>query len=529
MKKSIYKRWDGTQEPFSLKRTEILEKFMDNILKGMSPNRSMMQMLWRGFPLAGMNFRMMGLEEMIRELERQKKDLFSTYTLEKAFDQPMDDLKFLLTQEAVSRREMGAPDSPSYEQLPPGLLEKLKQLKNFEFIDNESQEMLSAWQNRENDILELYEFYSEYAHKFTGDQDVDFDQALELMRQIKSIEKIRQKILTGQFETIDATELQRLLGERAERSFHILIQLPDMIAEEGIIEFGQKGFEMTPRGMRALGELAFGKLYHHIKRDRQGGYSGNATQTGEIEPDSSRPYQFGDRFDLDISKTIRKALAKRPSPGGNPHLEPEDFYVREQAQLITSTTVILLDLSWSMSWFGRFESAKKVALALDHYVKTRFPKDKFHVVGFSTEARELKGKELALAVWDETNPFTNLQGGLRLAMQLIKKSGNRNNRVLVITDGQPTAYYEGEHLLVELPTDVFGLSPNACKATLAEVRKVTARGMHIETFMLDNNPVLVEFTREISKINRGRAVMCVPGKLGELILVEEIKRRGGRI
>ncbi|UCE50987.1 MAG: hypothetical protein JSV31_17135, partial [Desulfobacterales bacterium] len=135
MKKSIYKRWDGTQEPFSLKREEILEKFMDNILKGLSPNRSMMQMLWSGFPLAGMNFRVMGLEEMIRELERQKKDLFSTYTLEKAFDQPMDDLKFLLTQEAVIRRKIGAPDSQSYEELPPGLLEKLKQLKNFEFID----------------------------------------------------------------------------------------------------------------------------------------------------------------------------------------------------------------------------------------------------------------------------------------------------------------------------------------------------------------------------------------------------------
>ena len=529
MKKAIYKRWDGTQEPFSLKREEILEEFMDNILKGMSPNRSVIQMLWRGFPLAGMNFRVMGLEEMIRELEQRKKDLFSTYTLEKAFDQPMDDLKFLLAQEAMTRMKIGAPNSPLYDELPPGLLEKLNQLKNFEFLNKDSQEMLSMWQNRKNDILELYEFYSEYARKFTGDQDVDFEQALELMRQIKSIEKIRQQIMTGRFETIDATQLQKLLGERAERSFHILLQLPDILTEEGIVEFGQKGFDMTPRGMRALGEMAFGKLYHHIKRDRQGGYLGNALQSGEIEPDSSRPYRFGDRFDLDISKTIREALVKRPGPGGHLSLEPDDFYVREREQLITSTTVILLDLSWSMSWFGRFESAKKVALALDHYVRTRFPKDKFHVVGFSTEARELKGSELALAVWDETNPFTNLQGGLRLAMQLIKKSGNRNNRVLVITDGQPTAYYEGEHLHIELPADVLGLSPNACKATLAEVRRVTAKGMHIETFMLDNNPVLVEFTREISKINRGRAVMCVPGKLGELMLVEEIKRRGGRI
>jgi len=41
-------------------------------------------------------------------------------------------------------------------------------------------------------------------------------------------------------------------------------------------------------------------------------------------------------------------------------------------------------------------------------------------------------------------------------MDLIKKSGNRNNRVIVITDGQPTAYYEGEHLYVELPDNMFG-------------------------------------------------------------------------
>jgi uncharacterized protein with von Willebrand factor type A (vWA) domain len=60
------------------------------------------------------------------------------------------------------------------------------------------------------------------------------------------------------------------------------------------------------------------------------------------------------------------------------------------------------------------------------------------------------------------------------------------------------------------------------------VRKVTARGLNIETFMLDDNPALVEFTRQISRINRGRAVVCKPSELGTLIMVEEINRRGGR-
>ena len=70
---------------------------------------------------------------------------------------------------------------------------------------------------------------------------------------------------------------------------------------------------------------------------------------------------------------------------------------------------------------------------------------------------------------------------------------------------------------------------NATKATLAEIRKVTAQGMNIETFMLDDSPVLVEFTRQITKINGGKAVLCLPDQLGKLVLIEEIKRRGGKI
>jgi uncharacterized protein with von Willebrand factor type A (vWA) domain len=520
--------WDGTQYPFSLKRKDVVDRFMNNIMKGMSPNTALAEMFWKGFPLAGMDFRVMGLEEMVQELERRKDDLFSTYSLEKIFDDPINALKQLLAEEEMTRRERGADMPPTYEELPPGLLEKMRSLDEFPFLNRESHESLKQWKKREGEILELFDFYSQYAQKFKGNQYVNFDQALELMRQLKSMEDLRNRILTGQLRAIDPESLKKLLSEEASQSLTILLQLPDMISKEGMIASDEKGFDLTPKGMRALGELAFGKLYEHVRKDRQGEHFGNAPQTGEIEPDSSRPFHFGDRLDLDVPRTVLKSVLRRSGQGGPIRLWPEDFYVREREQLITLTTVMLLDLSWSMSWEGRFESAKKVALALNHYVRTRFRKDRLHIVGFSTEARELKGKDLALAVWDMEQPFTNLQSALRLAMRLIRRSGNRNNRVIVITDGQPTAYYINEELHLELPNMMFGISPNACKATLEEVRKVTAQGMNIDIFMLDNNPVLVEFTREISRINRGRAVVCVPGELGEVVLIEEIKRRGGR-
>ena len=525
MKHIVYRRWDGTQHPFSLKRKEAVDKFMENIMRGMSPNMSLAQMMWEGFSMAGRDFRVMGLEEMIEELHKQRQELFSQFSLDKAFDKPTDDLDLSLKNESLTRQKKGAPDIPLNEEFPPGLLEQLNNMKGIDFMNDDSKQLVEHWQNREKDIEDLYDFYSKYFDEFTGTQYLDFDEAVDLMRKMEALEQLQRQMLRGDLSEIDPEMLQELLGDQAGESFDILIQLPQMISDEGIITATKRGIEMTPRGMRTLGQQAFGKLYNHIRKDRQGGQSGEAPQTGEVEPDSSRPYDYGMRFDPDIPRTILNAVKKGYKPGKGLQLNPNDFYVRDREELTTSTTIVLLDLSWSMSFEGRFESAKKVALALDHYIRKKFPKDKIHVVGFSTEARELKGNDLALAIWDTDRPFTNLQGGLRLAQRLIHKSGNRNNRVLVITDGQPTAYYLGEELHVELPDNRFGLSYNACRATLEEVRKVTARGMNIDIFMLDENPALVAFSRQIAATNKGRAVMCVPDELGKLVLVEELKRR----
>jgi len=529
MKSYLFKKWDGSQEPFSLKKKDIVDKFMENIMKGMDPNMSMADMMWDGFDMSGMSFRVMGLEEMLQELQKQKQDLLSEYNLEKAFDKPIEELTYSLADENMTRMQKGAEQIPFYDELPPGLLEKLKSMKDMAFMNSDSQDTADQWQERKGDIQDLHEFYGEYARRFTGEQSLDFEEALELMRQLQGMEQLQQQIRSGEISKIDPQQLLEALGENAQRSFNILLQLPRVVAEEGVVELNRFGFDMTPRGMRALGELAFGQLHQQMKRDRQGGFRGNAAQTGETEPDSSRPYEFGDRFDVDIPQTILKAVTNQHASDGQIQLEPEDIQVRDREKMITSTTIVLLDLSWSMARDGRFEAGKRVALALDHYIRTRFPKDKFHVVGFANEARELRGNELALAVFDPYYIYTNLQGGLQLAMKLIKRSGNRNNRVMVITDGQPTAFYDDEgRLYAENPPHQYGLSPNAAEATLAAVRKVTAQGMNIETFMLTDNPVLVEFTKQITKINRGRAVMCLPGELGKLVVLQEVKRRGGK-
>jgi uncharacterized protein with von Willebrand factor type A (vWA) domain len=187
-------------------------------------------------------------------------------------------------------------------------------------------------------------------------------------------------------------------------------------------------------------------------------------------------------------------------------------------------------MSWSMSWAGRFAAAKRVALALDHLIRTRFPRDQFFVVGFSTRARQLEIRDLPEATWDLGDPFTNLQDGLRVAERLIRRHPSASPQVLVITDGQPTAYFAGNELRVEWPMGFGGVSPRAVASTMQQVRRITRQGVTINTFMLDDSPELVGFVEHMTQVNRGRALFSSPEKLGSYLMVDYLngrrKRRG---
>jgi uncharacterized protein with von Willebrand factor type A (vWA) domain len=201
------------------------------------------------------------------------------------------------------------------------------------------------------------------------------------------------------------------------------------------------------------------------------------------------------------------------------------FPVRERDHGTQATTVLLLDMSWSMSWEGRFAAAKRVALAMDHLIRTRFPRDHFFVVGFYTRAEKIPIPRLPEVTWNMGDPFTNLQDGLRVAQQLIARHPSSAPQILVITDGQPTAYFVDRELRVEWPMGVNGISPRAADETLKEVRRVTAQGITINTFMLDSSPELVSFVARMTQINRGRVFYSSPAQLGSYLMVDYLTHR----
>ena len=95
----------------------------------------------------------------------------------------------------------------------------------------------------------------------------------------------------------------------------------------------------------------------------------------------------------------------------------------------------------------------------------------------------------------------------------------------MITDGQPTAYFVDGELRVEWPNGYGGTSPRANRETLREVRRVTKRGITINTFMLDDAPELVRFVEAMTRINKGRAFYTTPGNIGQYVMVDYLGKK----
>ena len=378
--------------------------------------------------------------------------------------------------------------------------------------------------------------------RFRGRTPADYETAQRVREQLEQLEQMLQALANGQFEQIDPQQLGELLGENASRSLIMLRDLESSLRDRGYLRSRDGQDELTPQAVRRIGAQALASVYASLRKGKQGNHDMTASGASLPRPDETRPYRFGDALDVDVVRSVMNGMrrvarepegraALKPAPGGGLRglrLVVDDLEVRERDFSTQSTTVLLLDLSWSMSFEGRFPAAKRVALAMHQLIRTQFPRDHFFVVGFSTRARELSVQELPEVAWDPGDPFTNLQEGLMVAERLIVKHPSPSSQILVITDGQPTAYFTGDELHVEWPSGYGGISPRAVAQTLKQVQRVTQRGITINTFMLHDSPELVGFVERMTEINHGRALFTDPQRLGSYVMVDHLAHRRKR-
>jgi uncharacterized protein with von Willebrand factor type A (vWA) domain len=205
-------------------------------------------------------------------------------------------------------------------------------------------------------------------------------------------------------------------------------------------------------------------------------------------------------------------------------VKPEDFEVYRPEFVTRAATVLMLDMSLSMEYYGRFPAAKKVTIALHTLMKSQFPRDSLRVIGFYSYAEELHMEDLPFLVIDGISPGTNLQHGFMMARKWLARQSGPNKHIIVITDGQPTVHYEGGQWHFHYPPTRATL-----RETLKEVKRLTEAGIQLSVFMLDDDPTLVSFVDQMTRINRGRAFYVTSETLGKYLLVDYLRKKRVRV
>jgi uncharacterized protein with von Willebrand factor type A (vWA) domain len=367
----------------------------------------------------------------------------------------------------------------------------------------------------------------ENQYPFRGDEELDLLQALRLMDNLQGLDGLERQLertqYGGNLDDIDEEQLRELLGDEAAQTLRQLKEFLEILEEAGYIRRKGKTWELTPRGVRKIGEKALGEIYSQLKKSGYGKHAQRERGPGGERADETKQYEFGDPFHLHLGETIMNAVF-REGPEVPVRLDKEDFQVYHSEAQTSTATVMMLDLSWSMALRGSFQSAKKVALALQNLIQTQFPKDRLHVLGFSAYARELRPDELPYVRWDESVLGTNMHHAFMIAQKLLARHNAETRQIIMISDGEPTAHLERGRSYFAYPP-----SPITIRETLKEVKRCTRKGIIINTFMLDRNYYLKEFVNEIARMNKGRVFFTTPDRLGQYILVDYVSQKRKRL
>lgn len=396
---------------------------------------------------------------------------------------------------------------------------------------------------------------------FGGSEPLSLEGALKQLGRLGRLDRLGDRLdlagETGRLDQIDPAEVRQLLDSESAQDLAALQGLARRLESAGLIQRQGDKLELTPRGARRIGQGVLDELFTRLHRDAFGEHASGATGSGGESEETSIPYAFGQPFQLDLQRTLSNALVREastkagadrsarsprvaasprrlgPAPGPRGEsatgrativaLDPADFAVRETRELSSAATVLLVDMSRSMLLRGCFMAAKKVAVALDTLIRTRYPRDELHVVGFAYHAREIRRGGLASLSWHGYEYGTNLQHGLLLARRLLERSHATNREIVVITDGEPTAHFENGEVEFSYPP-----TRRTVTETLKEAGRCTREGITINTFMLERSRALTEFVERMTALNRGRAFYATPERLGEYVLVDFVGRRTSR-
>ncbi|HET8569076.1 MAG TPA: VWA domain-containing protein [Candidatus Limnocylindria bacterium] len=417
-----------------------------------------------------------------------------------------------------------------WNSMPGEMREQLDGLLGAAFQDPRLQEAMSSLAETLSQLIPM----EGREHDLTGDQPLSLSEALALMQDMDRISEFEEIVASAReaadLEKIDPEEVGKLAGNAARQALEELQRMTKLLEDAGLIRKDGDRYELTPRGIRKIGQRSLEEIFATLKKDAFGSHRARLSGRGGDPTDETKRYEFGDQFLLDLPGTLRNAVMREAAEGrtrdAKVRLRADDFDVWRTELVTQSATAILVDVSRSMLFRGCFLAAKKVTLALDALIRSTYPKDDLFIVGFSAAAEVLKPTDLPGLTWNEYVYGTNMQHAFATARRLLSRSRGKNKQIVLITDGEPTAHFEAG---AAIPSFSYPPTRRTYDETLREVVRCTREQITINTFMLARGHYLIDFVNQMSKVNAGRAFYVEPERLGEYVLVDYVKGKRRRV
>ncbi|MCE9546495.1 MAG: hypothetical protein K8T25_13395 [Planctomycetia bacterium] len=392
-------------------------------------------------------------------------------------------------------------------------------------------------------------------YPFTGRTPLTVPEALAVKEELEKIDDLIKQLEeareSGQIGLVDLDALAEFAepGEIDELSA-LQQQVQDLLremAERQGLDFKNGQFRLTPQAMRLFQGRLMERIFSQLAPSRSGRHAGPVVGEGAVELPQTKPYEFGDSVaNMDLTASFTNALI-RSGPGLPIQLKSEDMVIHRTRNAPKCATAVLMDMSGSMRYDGQYINVKRMALALEGLIRREYPGDYLQFIEMYTFGKPRAASEIVslmpkpvtmsdpyINLWADMSRddiseqqipphFTNIQHSLQLARQFLSAQDTPNRQVILITDGLPTAHFEGSRLHLIYPPD-----DRTADATLREGQLCRRAGITINIFLLPSwsqSREDIQFAYRLAESTTGRVFFTAGKDLDRYVVWDYVSRR----
>ena len=485
-------------------------------------------------------------------LEERKRKILETYETDsvlrksrRAFQKSAKHLRVPPKMEKLYRQAI--------HQEQPFMIERLWYAAD----DDQSQLALGLLQvgQRMSDKHNIEELATKY--EFTGNESMSIPKALEVKEELEKIDELLKQLeeaaKSAQIGIIDMEMLREFAqpGDM-EQLEEMRKQVENLLREHAERQGLEKnpdggGFRLTPKAYKIFQGKLLERIFSQLAPSRSGRHSGDVIGEGAVELQQTKPYEFGDSVaNLDLPQTVINALLRQGDERPL-RLRSDDIVVHKTRNHPKCATCVIMDMSGSMRYDGQYINVKRMALALQGLIQSEYPGDFLRFIEMYTFAKlrsygeilglmpkpvtihdpwvRLKADMSDEAISEhEIHPhFTNIQHALQLARQNLVTADTPNRQIVLITDGLPTAHFEGQWLYMLYPPD-----PMTEQATMREAAMCQREGITINIFLVPSwsqSEEDIKFAYRMARSTKGRVFFTSGKDLDRFVVWDYLQNR----